>query len=509
MREDSFLKRYITKIISSVFIVLLNAVSQMILPRALGVEQYGYLSYNMNIFTSITLIGNLSMSNAFISKIAKKQEDGSMILFYAKFFMVMTFILNIGIFMAASCNSTKGIFEGQELLIVLLALNATIANKLLSDIVALYDTYALTSYPAWLSVIQKVVFCAIIIILYAVGFINIVIYYALQFGLVFILCVGLTFLFYKEKSSIIKITKSDKKYFYMQEFFVFCKPLVISTVISSFMSILSNRFLMGYAGASEQAFFGVAVQLNILIGYIFSPYAELLKREFSINIYSPEELLRRYKQASRIMFLMTGYFSLYIAINADWVLTVIFGQEYLPALAATKVMMLYTLYQAWGQINGSLLMATERTKVSLYLNIIHQLISFIFIFIFQIPNSLWPEGLGAMGICMNYFLGNFVVCILFIACNSKYLHIRFWDIYGMQFPIIACCIISGMSSRKIVQSAEILWKGKVSALLCLLISGVVYTFFMLVFVFKLPCLTGLKNKDIKYILNQFSVKRRV
>ena len=68
MKKDNFLGRYIIKLSSSIVLVLLNAIIQLFLPRVLSVEEYGQYSYNLNVFTSIVTMLNLSTSNAMIAK---------------------------------------------------------------------------------------------------------------------------------------------------------------------------------------------------------------------------------------------------------------------------------------------------------------------------------------------------------------------------------------------------------------------------------------------------------
>ena len=60
MKQDEFKIRYIIKLSSSALIAILNIIIQMILPRVLSVEEYGYYSYNLNVFTSVVSMATLS-----------------------------------------------------------------------------------------------------------------------------------------------------------------------------------------------------------------------------------------------------------------------------------------------------------------------------------------------------------------------------------------------------------------------------------------------------------------
>ncbi|MBO6214740.1 MAG: hypothetical protein J6N76_04300, partial [Lachnospiraceae bacterium] len=97
MKQDRFAGRYIIKLISSVAIAALNVAVQLILPRALSVEEYGYYSYNLNMFTSAVVMANLSASNAMVAKFSKRNEELGIVDFYLGFYAVVAVVLNIGV----------------------------------------------------------------------------------------------------------------------------------------------------------------------------------------------------------------------------------------------------------------------------------------------------------------------------------------------------------------------------------------------------------------------------
>ncbi len=85
------------KIISSILIAGINIVIQMLLPRALSVAEYGYYSYNLNVFTSVVTMCTLSVPSALVSKFSKRSNEIGLVNFYFKFFLAMSLILNMAI----------------------------------------------------------------------------------------------------------------------------------------------------------------------------------------------------------------------------------------------------------------------------------------------------------------------------------------------------------------------------------------------------------------------------
>ncbi len=155
-------------------------------------------------------------------------------------------------------------------------------------------------------------------------------------------------------------SKSVKEY--ITSFWVFCKPLILVSCFAQLNVIIMNWALMNYAGERQQAMFGVALQINILLSYVFSPYAELLKREFAVIAHDIEQVKFKFIQSLRQMFWITSYFAVFIIICADWLIPLLFGEEYRGAILPTQLMMVYTIYQAWGQVTGSFLLSTRKQE---------------------------------------------------------------------------------------------------------------------------------------------------
>lgn len=108
--------------------------------------------------------------------------------------------------------------------------------------------------------------------------------------------------------------------------------------------------------------FGAAWQLNTLVTYVFSPYAELSKREFAVAATSKNDLKNKVEQALKLMNWITSYFAIFIAFASDWILTIVYGKQYSGAKNITIIIMFYTVYQAWGQITGAYMIATEKQR---------------------------------------------------------------------------------------------------------------------------------------------------
>ena len=130
MKQDDFKYRYIIKMLSSVLLVAINMVVQVLLPRAFSVEEYGFYTYNLNVFTSVVTIANLSFSNALVAKYAKRNDEIGLVNFYLKFYIAMALAINAELMLLYAVGVLRDTFARQSLLSILLGLEAPVVNEL-------------------------------------------------------------------------------------------------------------------------------------------------------------------------------------------------------------------------------------------------------------------------------------------------------------------------------------------------------------------------------------------
>lgn len=502
MIEDSLFRRYIIKLISTGLIVLLGAMLQMILPRALGAEMYGVYTYNLNTFTSLVVIANLSTTNAFRTKVAKRRNDYGIILFYAKFNALMIFALNVGIMLAERMDILQEYNISSNVFLIFLALNFSCTVHLLQELAALYDAYVMTRYSEPILVITKLLITVIVFLVYAMQMLSLELFYIIQIvlngGIIFVL---ISLFFHKQRILYLQEGIKQKNHMYFKEFIYYCRPMVIAMFSSNMITLLSNWMLMNYSGAYEQAYYGVAWQLNSLIAYTFTPVISLLQREYAVKSGDKENLYILYKKTMRITLILVCYFACFVIVNAGWLLELLFGKEYLPAVLVTRLIMIYTIYQAWGQVNGTLYISTERTKAYSILSIFNQLISFVFIYVFLNPGLK----LGAAGMGFQLVLTSFIGIPLLVFYNCRYLKIKFWEEYKIQFEVSLLCISLAIITRIILSCCFNSRWIENNMFFVVLINGVLYTLFFAIagYIFS-----DLIDLDRKQIISLFKNKKR-
>lgn len=505
MKRDRFAERYSIKLGSSILIAICNFAIQFLLPRAISVEEYGFYSYNLNVFTSVVVMLNMSTSSALVAKYSKRCEDIGYVRFYLKFYGILTVILSLGLFTLYHLEDIGKSFGGQTILAVLLGLEASILIKFMADVISLYDAAAISRFPAVIQVIQRLALCLFVAGTYLLGHLTLILFYTGQI-VIFVTAIAILLKeFFKDyRLNYDKPLIRDTR-IYVREYYDFCRPLVVAGIISQGIIILMNYTLMKYAGASEQAMFGAAWQLNTLVGYVFSPYAELMKREFAVLIDCPNLLKSRLWQSIKTVIWLSSYFAVFIAVYAQWILPLLYGDKYVNAVSVTQMIMIYTIFQAWGQMCGSFLIATEATKGYAVLSVVGQITSVVCVLLFQVPNFIFEKGLGSTGLGLTYMCSNYISVIMMMAYIIKKNKDTYFRMHCIYITAIASCFVIALLIQTVTKPI-FSNKGMIMGLAGVGVSGVIYTTVIAGEIFVFPNLLGINREVIKKFIDRVVAK---
>lgn len=123
------------------------------------------------------------------------------------------------------------------------------------------------------------------------------------------------------------------------------------------------------------------------------------------------------------------------------------------------------------------------------------------VFIFQIPNFIWPQGLGATGIALNYLTVCFFITQTRIIVLGKKLGMKVIRELTIQIlPLVLCTVLS--MGLKCALNGVIQTESIGSNFLKIGISGVVYTVVIVGIVWRYPSLVGLSRESILSLMRR-------
>ena len=340
-------------------------------------------------------------------------------------------------------------------------------------------------------VAHKVLIAIIVYVAYAFAMLSIENFYIVQIIVILLICGIMLTIFVRKNRDIFVVNTEENSGGYVSEFVQYCRPLVIANIVTNGLLIVSNWLLKNYGGDTQQAYYGVAWQLNTLLAYTFTPITALLQREYAVRVRNMESLRSIYQSILKKTMGVVTIFVCFILVNTDIVLLTLFGTNYAGAVGVTRLIMVYTIFQAWGQVNGAMFTATERTGIYAKISVAVQVLSLLLIIVFQLPNFIWPDGLGAVGIGWQKMLSNLISVALCCYFNCRYLEVHF--LKECRISMLPAILWMGLAA--LVRGAfELLWRqlNISNVYIEFFVNGFVYCLFVGICLILFPQILGFK-----------------
>jgi len=291
-------------------------------------------------------------------------------------------------------------------------------------------------------------------------------------------------------------TSEDNLKSTLREFYDYCLPLVPYTWLGFLYQFLDRWLLQNFGGSVEQAYYAIGYQWGAI---------SLLATQSILNIFWKEiaqahqegnhELLEiLYKRVSRAMFFAATTVGFFLVPWAKDLLFLILGADYIGGYLALVIMLIYPMYQALGQIVGTMMYATGRVKAQVIIGSVFMVTSIVvsYFVLASDTGSLPGFDLGSVG------LAGKMVVMTFLSVNgaayylSRNMGMRFdWK---YQPATIATCAGASWAAYLItnwlVSETLNIW-------ICIVLSGCVYLVFIISACAFIPSLIGSNRLELK------------
>ena len=501
MREDSLNKRYIYKISGNLVGLLISLITQAIIPRGLGPKSYGNFSFLSNFFNQITSFLEMGTSICFYTKLCQRSKDFGLVSYYFRFSIIISVLLICICLFAQITSFYPFIWPGQQLFFIYLAAvwgvltwGVTVLNKMA-------DAYGLTVYSELTRIYQKIFGLLLLVALFFFGKLNLTTFFFYHFTVLSLLGLALIIIFettgFSIKQSRWCLSKKEIEN-YTREFYYYSSPLFIYALVSLFDSIFDRWLLQRFAGSVQQGFFGLSYQIGAICLLFTTAMTPLIMREFSIVFEKNDlrEMARLFRRYIPMLYAIAAYFACFLAVQADKVAYILGGEKFDSATLPIAIMVFYPIHQTYGQLSGSVFLASGQTK--LYRNIgIFSMFLFIPITFFLIaPREYFGLNAGATGLAIKMVGFNILYVNLQLFFNSRFLKLNLMKYLAHQ---VGCVGILLMLAFLTCRGFEIFF-GSVNVLLSFIVSGFIYTCCAGVVAYAVPIIFGLNANDIKRIL---------
>ena len=505
MPEDSLTKRFTFKLGSNLVGLIVGLISIGMVPRALGPSNYGVFGFLTFFFARVVQFLKLGTSAAYFTKISTRPKEKELIGFYVYFISWLIIMVFVGIAGVFVIDLNNLVWPEQELKYIIAAAIFATLTFISNFIHDTNDAFGHTVINEVFYVIKSILGTGLVLILYFTGRLTLTSYFLIHYlQLIFIILAG-TKILYSFRVSVFSYWKSawKKVRHYGAEFYTYSQPLFFNGLVV-FLVEIGDRWLLQYFGGSvQQGYYSFALKLGAICFLFTSSMVPLFTRELSQS-YGDKDIGRMRELFDRIIpsfFSIATYFAVFISVNSKEIILLLGGEQYIGASGIVSILAFYPIYQTYGQLNGSLLLATAKSKQIRNIGVSTALFGIIGSYFLLVPANMGGLDLGAIGLAIKIIIISAISVNIQLWLNSKILNISFLKYFTHQIfiPLIflALAICSNLIIRQLFDSGFI----------NILINGVAYTSAIFLLVYLHPKLFGISRSQILSIRNQYIKSR--
>lgn len=485
--EDSLKKRYSIKLFTNIISVMVGVVLIAIVPKALGPVAYGQFIYLQGFFMKIIAFLDMGSSTAFFTKLSFNHKRKELITFYFYFSLFVLTLISIFIYIIDVFEYTDKILPNIPNQYIFMGLFFGFITWLTQIFIKISDANALTVSVELIKVGHKIVSMLLLIFfVYQTAFDLNSFFYFNYISLILFLLI-LIWLFIKKgifERRMISININFKRL--TKEFMEYCSPLVVTTIIAISVGLFDIWLLQKIAGSEQIGFYGLSYSIAAMCFMFTSAMTPIITREFAKS-YGQKDLREMKKLFFRyvpMLYSIAAYFSIFISFHSEQVIEIFTDEKFKDAYLVLVLMAFYPIHQTYGQLSGSVLYATGRTKTIRNISLITQpiglLLSFIFIFYLEF---------GAVGLVMKMLIVQFLNTLMQLYYNAKFLDFKMnYFIIHQIYTIIFFVLLAYISSNIINFDLS---------LIDFLVSGFIYTFLVIIFAYIFPQIFATNRSEIK------------
>jgi len=497
--EDSLKKRYVSRVLSNTISFVIGIATIGIVPRSLGPVLYGNYQFLKSFFEYFQSFFDLGTSTCFQVKYSARPEEKLLSAFFFKYVLLAVaamFLTVAGVFLLSFGGK---MWPGQEMNFVFLALGMAVLSFLSLNMLVMVDAHGLTVKAEIYRIVLGIVVTAVLLLMYHYRVITLRNYFLFQyfnFGALFAGLWGLLRRTGKAVGVTRLLPRSELKK-YAKEFFTFVHPLVTYQLIASGALLAQRWMLQLFGGSAQQGFYGLSYSVSAVCAMFSGSMTSLITREFSVawqvrNLEKMAALFRRYVP---LLFSITAYFSCFVCVQADLIVAVVGGERYQGALLPIRIMALFPLLQTYGQLGGSVLLATERTKLHRNIGAAGLLASLAAAWFLLAPTRLLGLGAGAAGLAICTVGLSFITVNAQLYYNAKFLRMPFYWYFLHQVLSTLLFILLAAAARQLTSFC--LGHSSGNIIISFLLSGVLYTLIAAALFHLFPGIFGLNRDDVR------------
>ena len=405
MPKSSIKSRFAISVLVSVLKGLLSFVTVLVLARGLGPALYGDFAFLLGSFIAFKALLSLGTSNAFYTFMSQKPRGGKFLAVYGGWQLIQFFLMILFIGVFSPDEWIKNIWLDQKRELILLSFVAVFMQQQAWHVmVHIGESTRLTYRVQMMNLVIAIIHLLIVVGVWVGDLLTLKFLFAIIVcEYIFAILVALKLL----KVFGLPIEPFDGRKIF-NEYLIYCSPLVIYSLLGFAHEFADRWLLQRFGGSEQQGLYEVSYRFCTVSLLVATSIMNIFWKEFAEakENGSLERMRTIYTKFSRFLFASGAIMSGFLIPWSNEIVRYLLGEPYMDGVPVLAIMLVFSIYAAVGQINGTLMYAANRTKEQLFIGAIFMVVSIPVSYFLQAPHNAMLPGLelGAIGMAIKKVL---------------------------------------------------------------------------------------------------------
>ncbi len=492
---DSLGRRYAFKLLSNAATIPLYFVMEALLPRALGPSAYGSFSFSTALFQNFTTFLDMGTSTCLHTSLAKRPEEFGLVSFYARAALVILLLCVLAALALYVPGAGEALMPGVPLWLALPAAlwaYLTWAGRVLRGV---GDDLGITARTEVIRIANNMASAVALAVLFALGLLTLPMLFIHQYVFLGGLAAGMAWTLRGAwgASPSWKLGREALRG-YLKEFWRYSGPLFVIALCSAVALSGERWILQFFEGSVQQGYFSLSQKVGMACFLFVTAMTPLLMREFAVahGNNDPREMARLLDRYAPMLYAVTAWFCCFTLVEAGAVVRIFGGAAFADALLPVRIMALYPMHQAYGQVVNSVYYAAGETKALRNITLWTLLGGLAAAWVLLAPARLGGLHLGAAGLAWKMVGVQFLaVNLMFFACRKM---IPFNFRRNLFHQLFCPAVLAGLAAL-VHYGTMALGLGGPDSIPRFFLAGVLYCLLTLAVLWLAPFVLGLRRGE--------------
>lgn len=452
LNKKSIKVRFAVTVFTNIMRMGLSFLSGIVVARGLGPSEFGNYNFLLTSFVAVTSLLDMGTSSAFYTFISQKNRGRAFYSSYSLWLLAQFIIVVLAVGVMFPDIWIKKIWLGQAKGIILLAfLTSFLTDKIWKTITLVGESIRATIIVQLYTIALTAFYLVTVLLLFMLKLIGIQ-SLLLSISLIYIIFSLLLARRLKTDLGVHKKDEGDNACFIMEEFGLYCAPLIIYSIVGFAYSFADNWLLQNFGGAMQQGFYAVGLRFSGVSLVLTTSMLSIFWKEIAeANKNGNKERMHYlYSRTLKNLCFMSSAGGCFLFPFTKEILTFVLGPAYVGGWLAVAIMFLFPIPQSIGQVNSIYFYAIGQTKLLSKIGVVMMIISIpISYFILAPASAVVPGlGLGSVGIALKMIIFTVLLVNIYSYFISKRSGRKFEFAY--QFISITMLLAASFAIKGII-----------------------------------------------------------